>query len=202
MTETAYQSQNQQKNSSKSKLAVIIGLGILIAAIIGGMLYLRPPKKTVEKNNVVITTIPTPTEKPKIDKLTVKIQVVNGTGIAGQAGLVVKALTEAGYSTDNIKSINADKYDNSVTTITGRVNFDEIVNNIADVLKPTFSDIAISSSKLDESSVFDIVILTGGKIATTITPSSSSSSSTSSLSSSSTTPTQTPTPTISPIPTP
>lgn len=189
MEESDYQYQNKQNNRSKSKWAVIIGLVILVAAIIGVMLYMRQPKKTVENNNVVVTTAPTPTEKPKINKSTVKIQVINGTGIAGQAVVVVKALTDAGYSIDNIKSTNADTYNNTITTVTGRTNFDDTVNDIVSVLKPTFSDIAISSSKLDESSAFDITVLTGSKV--TATPTSTIAP----------TSTPTPSPTLSPTPT-
>lgn len=194
MEESDYQYQNKQNNRSKSKWAVIIGLVILVVAIIGVMLYMRQPKKTVENSNVVVTTAPTPTEKPKINKSTVKIQVVNGTGIAGQAGVVVKALTDAGYSIDNIKSTNADTYNNTITTVTGRTNFDDTINDIVSVLKPTFSDIAISSSKLDESSAFDIVVLTGSKI--TVTPTVSPTGLVSP------TPTSTIAPTSTPIPSP
>ena len=191
MGETAFPYPSQQKKSKKTKLAIVVGVIVLVAIIIGVLLISRQPTKTVENKNVVVTTEPTPTEQPKIDKATVKIQVVNGTGTPGQAGIVVKALEDAGYVSDNIKSSNADKFDNTVTTVSERTNFDEIVNDIVTVLKPTFSDIVINTTKLDDGSAFDIVVLTGGKIEAT------SSSSNSSI-----TPTSTPTPTLSPTPTP
>lgn len=185
---------------------VIIFGTILIGAILIGVFFItRQPTKTAESSAVITETpIPTPTEAPKIDKTTVKIQVVNGTGIAGQAGLVVKALTNAGYNADNIKSTNAKTFDNTVTTVTGRTNFDTTVNDVATVLKPTFADIAVSTTKLDDTNAFDIVILTGSTTVATITPASSSSSSTSpsSSSSSSTAQTSTPAPTVNPTSTP
>lgn len=167
MEELEYQ--NKQNNRLKIKRAVIIGLVILAIAITGAMLYMRQPKKTVENSNVIVTATPIPTEKPLINKSTIKIQVINGTGIEGQAGIVVKALTDGGYNIDNIKSTNADTYKNTITTVTGRINFDDTVNNVVLVLKPIFSDIAITSSKLDESTLFDIVVLTGSNITATPT---------------------------------
>jgi len=187
-----------------SRKPLIIGI-ILLAAVLAGVFFLtRKPANTVV-NKVVVTQTqsPSPTEMPKIDKTTVKIQVVNGTGVAGQASTVIKALTDAGYNADNIKSTNATIFNNTITTVTGRTNFDVTANDIATILKSNFNNIAVSSAKLDDTNAFDIVVLTGGKMEATITPSSSSNStSISSSSSSSTIPTSTPAPTVNPTPTP
>ena len=197
MGETVFPYPSQQNKSNKKKLAIIIGAIVLVIAIVGGVLISQQPKKTVEdKVAVTETPTPSPTESPKIDKATVKIQVINGTGTPGQAGKVIKTLEEAGYSADNIKTGNAEKFDNLSTTITARENFDEIVSNIKEVLKSTFDEIVIGSPRLDASSEFDIVIVTGGKIFETITPTASASSSQSPTSTPTTTPTASPTPTL------
>ena len=57
-----------------------------------------------------------------------------GLELPVRAGIVVKALEDAGYSADNIKTGNADKFDNSTTSITAQDNFEEIVNDIKEVL--------------------------------------------------------------------
>jgi len=201
MGEAPFPYRNQQSKKNKVKSPLFIGIVILAALAIGIFLMTRQSKKNVEnKVTVIETPVPSPTETPKIDKATVKIQVLNGTGTPGQAGQAVKALEEAGYKAENIKTGNADKYDNLTTTISSRANYEAIVSNIEDALKPTFSDITVRSSTLDTSSEFDVVVVTGGKIFETIAPTKSVSSSSSS--SSSTVSTPTPSPTLTPTPTP
>lgn len=182
-----------QTKSKKPVTALVVSL-IVLAALIGGFFLMKQPKKVEEKQDVVVEEKgPSPTEKPKIEKSTVKIQVVNGTGTPGQAGVVVKALEEAGYSADNIKTGNAEKFDNKTTSITARDNFEEIVNDIKSVLGSTFDKITVVSPNLDADSEFDIVIVTGGKIFEEITPTASVTEEP--TLSPTTTPTSTPTPT-------
>jgi len=195
---------NPPQKSSKISPVVIVVV-VLLIAVIGTILITRQPKKTEETKEVVITqAVPTPTEKPKIDKLTVKIQVVNGTGTPGQAGEVVKALKEAGYSADNIKTGNAENFDNTTTSIAVKTNFEEIANDIRDVLKPTFSETTVKSSNLDKENEFDVVIVTGGKIFATVTPTGSQTPTptTQLTTTPSPTPSLTLTPTLTPTPTP
>ena len=196
MEETAFSYSNQPKKSNKTMLFVVIG--VLLAVLIGWFFVTQQPKDTDEvKNDIVVEEkTPTPTiEKPKIEKSSVKIQVINGTGTPGQAGIVVKALEEAGYSSDNIKTGNAEEFDNSTTSITARDNFEEIVDNIKELLKPTFEKITVVSPNLDSDSEFDVVIVTGGKIFEAVTPTASVTGSVSPTPSVTTTPTLTPTPT-------
>lgn len=119
MGEITFPYPSQQNKSKKTKQTIVVGMVVLVAVLIGLLLFIQQSKKTNENKPIVVEKIePSPTEKPKIDKATVKIQVLNGTGTPGQAGLAVKALEDAGYSTDNIKSSNAEKYDNLTTRIT------------------------------------------------------------------------------------
>jgi hypothetical protein len=160
---------NPQKKNNV--LPTVIVVAILLGAIIGSYLILKSPKKVEQKKDVVIQKVePTPTEKPKKDKASVKIQVINGTGTPGQASEVVKALTEAGYTADNIKTDNAEKFDNTATTVEAKIDFEEIANDIKNLLKATFSEITVKSTKIDEKSEFDIIVVTGGKIYATATP--------------------------------
>ncbi|MEK7634240.1 MAG: LytR C-terminal domain-containing protein [Patescibacteria group bacterium] len=179
----------------------IIAISVLLIAIVGSYLILNKPKKTEEKKEIVAEkNKPSPTEKPKIEKSTVKIQVINGTGTPGQAGIVVKVLVDAGYVADNIKTGNAEKFDNPTTSITAKDNYEEIITNIKDSLKSTFEKITVVSPNLDKDSEFDIVVVTGGKIFETVTPTASITSSVSPTPSLTTTPTSTPT--LTPTPTP
>src|SRR3990167_10231835 len=99
---------NPQRGKKNNKMAIVIGVVIILAVIIGGTFILRQTKKTEPAKTVIVENKqPSPTEKPKIDKKTVKIQVLNGTGTPGQAGTAVEALKKAGYNSDNIKTTNA-----------------------------------------------------------------------------------------------
>jgi len=185
MEETIAPYQNPQFKKSKVNGTVWVVLFAIAVIVIGGFVLSRQQKKVPEakKDVVVEKKEPSPTAKPKIEKSSVKIQVVNGTGTPGQAGVVVKALEGAGYSADNIKTDNAEKFTTLTTTITARTDFEEIVNDIKDVLKPTFEEVTVDSSNLNSDSEFDIVIVTGGKLfeaitatpSATVTPSSSPS---------------------------
>jgi len=195
MEPTAFQYPTQQSKKNKM-LPMVVVVAVLLTAIIASYLIINKPKKTEEKKEAVVVEnkIPSPTPLPKIDKKTVKIQIQNGTGTPGQAGLVVKALEDAGYSSDNIKTGNADKFDNSITSITAKDNYEEIVTDIKDSLKSTFDKITVVSPNLDKDNEFDIVIVTGGKIYETATPTVGPTSSVT------TTPTLTPTLTLTPTP--
>ena len=194
MEETIAPYQNPQFKKSKVNGTVWVVLFAIAVIVIGGFVLSRQQKKVPEakKDVVVEKKEPSPTAKPKIEKSSVKIQVVNGTGTPGQAAIVVKALEGTGYSADTIKTDNAEKFTTLTTTITARTDFEEIVNNIKDVLKPTFEEVTVDSSNLNTDSEFDIVIVTGGKLfeAITATPSAT------------VTPSSSPSPTVGVTPTP
>ncbi len=193
----------QRENKSK-KVAVMVSAVVIIAVIIGGTFLLRQSKKTDQtKTAAVENKAPSPTEKPKIDKSTVKVQVLNGTGTPGQAGTAVEALKKAGYNPDNIKTANAKDFNNTVTTITARTGFEDTASDVKDALKTTFDEIKIDSTQLDKDSEFDIVVTTGGKKFEEVTPTATitpTQNPTPSPTSTTTTPTPTPTSTTTPTP--
>lgn len=198
MVDTASPYLNTQRKNNKNIVA-ILGVVVVIAILIGGILMLRQSKKTEQTPVAVVEKKePSPTEKPKIDKKSVKIQVLNGTGTPGQAGIVVEALKKAEYNSDNIKTDNAKEFNAMVTTITVRAGFEDVASDIKDVLKDTFDSITIDSSPLDKSSEFDIVVVTGGKKFEEATPTTKPSAS---PTSSSITPSITITPSLTPNPT-
>lgn len=189
---------------NKNPLLVIILL-VVVASAVGGYFYFNQPDKMEEKKAVVVENItpsPTLTPKPSIDKTTVRIQVINGTGTPGQAGEVVDALETAGYSADKIKTGNADDFDNATSTITARANFGDIAKDIEGVLKTDFEDIKIESNSLESDSEFDIVIVTGGKIFETPTPTVAPTDTPTPTVETTVTPSPTSTPTLTPTPTP
>ena len=125
--------------------------------------------------------------------------MLNGTGTPGQAGTAVKALEESGYDPDNIKTANAEEFDNTVTTIAAREGFEDIASDINNSLKTVFDKIRIESTQLDADSEFDIIVTTGGKIFEEATPTASKDVTPSPTTEATDT---TPTPTLTSTPTP
>ncbi len=156
-----YQAQ-QVPVKKKSPLIIVI---VIVAIAIAGIFVLRKPKKTEQ-------TIITPTEEKvqvspteetaEIEKNTVKIQVLNGTGTPGQAGEAVSLLEDAGYDSSNIKTDNAEEFDTRTTEIAAKEGYSKVASDIKKVLSSKFGKINISSSLADDSE-YDIVITTGGK---------------------------------------
>jgi len=165
MIDTTSPFPNQPVSNKKGKTAIMISVVFIVAAFIIGAFMLRQSKDTTgqTKGVVVEKKEPSPTEKPKIDKNLVKVQVLNGTGTPGQAGIVVEVLKTEGYNADNIKAGNAEEFNNTVTTIAAKDGFDDIASEIKNVLKTSFDEIKIDSTHLNKDNEFDIVVTTGGE---------------------------------------
>lgn len=202
MQDTSFSFSNPiPQKTNKISPTIVVG-AVVLAVIIGTILIVARTKKPAEVKEqpevVAETKEPTPTSKPKIDKKTVKIQVINGTGTPGQAGEVVTSLDEAGYDKENIKTGNADEFDNTTTTIEAKEGFEEIAKDIEKTLESTFDKITVKSTNLDNDSEYDIIVITGGKIYATPTPVATAAPTSGPTS----TPTTTTTPTSTPTPTP
>ena len=186
----------QQQKSGKKK--TIVAVVIFLAIAIAGIFFYQQNQNESQKEQVALENqSPTPTEKPKIAKEDVKIQILNGTGTPGQAGTAAKALEKAGFKSDNIKSDNADDTDHKTTTISAKENFQDIAEEIKDALASDFDNVEVDSSSLDDGNEYDVIVTTGGEKFeeeeedTTPTPTTEASTTTTP----SPTTTQTPTPT-------
>lgn len=188
MDNTAPDYVNQTAATKKSKLPIIIIAVVLLVVLAGGFFIFSHKGKPSEKPQVAAATTvaptPSPTPTPTINKQSVKIQVLNGTGTPGQAAKVAVTLKNAGYNMDNIKTGNAD---NNVpnSTIAAKAGFESTAGDIKTVLSSEYPDITVDTS-LSSDSAFDIIITIGG--AKYVPPTS--------------TPTPTPTTTAIPTPTP
>jgi cell division septation protein DedD len=197
----AYPSQLGKSSGSSDDKKLTIIVGVIIILVVGSISYflLKKPKKTESPktiNQVENEIKPTPTEKPKIDKKTLKIQVLNGTGTPGQAGKVVTALKEAEFSPENIEAANAPSYDFTQTTIATKKEYEQVADEIKTTLKSLFDSIKIETSYLEADNKYDIIITTGGKKYEEATPTPTEAKTNSE------TPTPTPTLTSTPTPTP
>lgn len=100
---------------------------------------------------------PHPTAEPLVDKATVRIEILNGSGIEGQAGKLSNLLQEIGYS-----DITTGNIDNSEqrTTITYKKSISkDALAEITDAIKNDFPDPTLQAAS--QSAKYDILITTG-----------------------------------------
>jgi len=191
---------SQSKTKKKTNILVFIILGILI--LVGGIIFfvtkgnkeseLVSPTPTSE--GIVINT-PSATETPEpIDKVDVAIEILNGTGISGEAGYLQGKLRDLGYT--DIEVGNADDQDQTVTTVTFSVDLDETnKNEIQAELEKLYEDVSVKTSS---SISFDVSIVTGLKKGATPKPSATATPEPSATSTATASPTASPSPSASP----
>lgn len=161
--------ENKSKPGKGLLIIVIILVAITVAllGLVGKKLLSGPddsgPKTVVPTQSPVasptVATTPTPMPTPEITaKNKVKIQVLNGSGVAGQAGKIATLLEQNDFV--NPAAANAETSDQVGTVITYSPKVDvEIVNSIATLLKDTFDSVTI---KPDSTlTTYDIVVTTG-----------------------------------------
>lgn len=206
MDNTTQDFSNPPIAAKKSKRPLIIAAVVLIVAVTAGILLFKKngsskPPAVAGSTTEATTPSPTDTPAPTVDKMTVKIQVLNGTGTPGQATKVAASLKTAGYNPDNIKTGNAT--DNAASSsIAAKAGFESIAADIKTALVGDFPDIDVSSTALDASGDYDIVITTGGKqYVAPVTPTPTGGD-TPTPTPTGTGDTPTPTPTITDTPTP
>lgn len=156
------------RGSGVKMVIIIIILLFLLGAIVGGVLYFQKgvEKPSTDQNNNTETEIsqtatPTPQEEEKIDLTNITVSVLNGSGIAGEAGKVKNLLITGGFSEDKITTGNADKYDYLGISISQKENLSD---NVTEALNKTLSDtydVTISEDNLQENSTYDVVIIVG-----------------------------------------
>lgn len=162
----------QDTNKSMRKQYIMLSLSLLLFG--GATLYLllwsgtlanpwfrkslnvSPKVTTSPKPTSFMTTQPSPTIKP-FDKSLVKIQILNGSGIEGQAGKLSNILQSKGYK--NIATGNATDSGKLTSVVYSKSVSVDIPKDIADSLKKDFPNITLQEAT--QSAEFDVVITTG-----------------------------------------
>jgi hypothetical protein len=169
--------ENEEKEGGKKKIFIIILVIILLGALVGGGIYYYQTQinkngetTEVEKEElVVVPTIPVEegdkeegaTESAEVELDVYEVNILNGSGIAGEAGKVSTLLELAGF--DNIDTANADSYDFVNTEISLK---EDIPNSVYREIKESLEDTYIVE-KLDdplgEDYDYDIEIVVGSQ---------------------------------------
>lgn len=100
---------------------------------------------------------PAPTQKPGSTSQ-LKIQVLNGTGVAGVAAKVKDALTTAGYA--DVVTGNAPAYEYESTVIMAKPAAQSAVESLKTVLAKTYK-VDSQKNDLDATSPYDVVVIIG-----------------------------------------
>lgn len=103
---------------------------------------------------------PTPTPTVEVKREEVNVKVLNGTGVAGQAGGLKAALLKAGYV--EVLTDNADKYDYTQSVLQIKTGKEYLQAAILEDMKDFITDPKIES--LPETENADIIIIIGKDI--------------------------------------
>ncbi len=195
----------REKSSKLGKILFAI-LGVLIIVGVGGYFLLKGPASSddesspsTDENNLSSfatpepepTTTPAPTTKPT-NKSEIKIQVLNGTGTAGDASFLKKEFENLGYS--DIVTGNAESQGETTTTVSFASSVSsDVVKEITTRLEALYKEVKTRKETLPEGT--SVKVITGTKKGTNIKTSPSPSPSTRPSSSPSPSPSVTPTPT-------
>ncbi len=142
-------------------LVRLLGLSLILGAVFfAGFVFLDQRNDNSPKNANETSLTPTPTvvEESGVAKEELTIQILNGTGTAGQAGAVESLLSEADF--DNIEVGNAQDQDTTVTEVLVNAKVTEVVQaDLTEILESYFTKVEITQQ--DDQTDFDIVITTG-----------------------------------------
>lgn len=155
--------ERESKPGSKKPFLFVLII-VLILALVGGGIFIY--KKTVDKGGANLKNGPAPTpmvEQPTptpepLAKDALKIEILNGSGVPGAAGVAQKYLEGLGYKVE--KTGNAKSFDVAKTEIAIKDDKQPYLGLLVKDLEGKYT-LATESSVLDSSSQYDVVITLG-----------------------------------------
>ena len=185
------------------KLLLIIIIVLILLSVAAWFILGRNSRTPIEVEDVTPTAfineeptlMPTPTLM-EVDKSEVKIQVLNGTGIAGGAGILKTKLEGLGFSGIEVGNASPQNYTDTEVTFSDSVST-SIIDEITSLLEDTYKNVEVNKAKV---SGFDIKIITGYPKGYAPSPTNKPASPTPTIKLS-VTPTLTISPTLTPTPT-
>lgn len=141
----------------------------LLGAVVGGVMYFQqgvnlPNEEEVAPTQEPAKETPAPTQEPQeeeVDLAAISINVLNGSGIAGEAGKVKDLLVAGDFSEDNIETGNADSYDYEGLTVKVKEDTPNTVYDAFDNLLSNDYEVSLSEENLDKDYEYDIEIVVG-----------------------------------------
>ncbi len=152
------------KNSNGTNPLIIIVPGIfLLGALLGGIVFYQrgiskgEPTPTPDYANT-ITPSPTAVPESTLDLTEYPINVKNGSGVSGQAGVVKDLLTDAGFEVSGTG--NASSYDFTKTVIKAKADVsEEFLTKLSEILSKDY--VLDTNQSLAASSTNEVEVIVG-----------------------------------------
>lgn len=150
---------------NKTFVLIVVGMALLTALILGGILVYRNSLNEsglLDKPTPTVSQ-PSPTEavaepSPSIKISDLKIKILNGSGIPGEAGVVKKYLEGLDYQ--NIQTGNAATFDYKGVQYSIKKALETFKTQLNKDLSAKYT-LTDTLKTLDESDAFDVVIIVG-----------------------------------------
>ncbi|OGK19196.1 hypothetical protein A3D80_02295 [Candidatus Roizmanbacteria bacterium RIFCSPHIGHO2_02_FULL_40_13b] len=144
------------------KWIVIIVIVLLIGVGVAGFMFFRGSSKgtaSLSPSPSLFVEEPTVTPEQTVNKADIKIKILNGSGVVGEAGKVQKILEGADFTVESTG--NADNYDYKTTEIQAKETVSStITDELTELLQ---ADYTVSTSLLDSEETEDIIIIVGSR---------------------------------------
>jgi hypothetical protein len=161
--------QKGEKKGFKVFLIILLVLSFL-AILAGGFIYYQKnisnksgkatPTETPKPQVTTAAESPTP-EASEVSLSDYNVQVLNGSGIPGEAGNAKDLLSDLDFN--KVDTGNADNYDYTDTEVSLKEDVpNQVYDDIKDKLDSTYTVVKSDSSVLDSSS-YDVIIIVGTK---------------------------------------
>jgi len=167
--------QTPSKSPKKIPVWIIIVIAILFLSLIGFLIFKprsTPQPQPIPEPVTVKTDFPSPTPEPspEIDRSEITIQVLNGTGIAGEAKFLQDELSDLDYSQIDVG--NASKQDHQAVQASFATDVPDLIKDeIVEKLEDLYQD--VEQDSLSDAEDIDIQIITGLRIGATPKPKAS-----------------------------
>ena len=155
---------------------ILLTAVIIILIVLGGIFLLREPKLEVEpiptedlSQEQKVEPTPQATSTP-VNKKDIKIEVLNGTGIAKAAAFLQEELNKLGYTNVDVGNVGEEKFTETEVTYSRTLD-SQIKDEIKEKLEELYQDVTAKEASLAD---YDIKIIAGlrkGQVLPTNTPS-------------------------------
>ncbi len=136
--------------------AITTGIGLVSLSGSSGkssVVSIIPQKPTP---SLTPSSTPTPIPLPKKEDL--KVQILNGGGVAGAAGKMKTILEDLGYTVEDVG--NTDEYTYDETEVQAKEGYDSLLEDLVKELEEEYT-VGSSDTSLTDASAYDIVVIVG-----------------------------------------
>lgn len=140
---------------------------VIVASLVVGGVIMVVSGKSGSFPSFILSPSPTPTSTPtptptpdlsQLDRSTLSVQVLNGSGVAGAAGKIKDVLEEKGYTVKD--TANAETYDYTSTEIMVKKDKEAYLTLLEEDLKEAYS-LGTAAASLTDDVPYDVRIIVG-----------------------------------------